>query len=108
MPGKGWRGGGIGRPAHWTACESRLQPWVWSGQGAPRGVEPVTDPHLCSQNQLILGVMGIDVALNDIKRLTPNYTVSGGLHVRPALPPVGTRLGPTQEAVVIRTPCGDL
>lgn len=33
-------------------------------------------PCLCSQNQLILGVMGIDVALNDIKRLTPNYTVS--------------------------------
>lgn len=31
---------------------------------------------LCTQNQLILGVMGIDVALNDIKRLTPNYTVS--------------------------------
>lgn len=27
------------------------------------------------QNQLILGVMGIDVALNDIKRLTPRYNV---------------------------------
>lgn len=30
------------------------------------------------QNQLILGVMGIDVALNDIKRLTPRYNVRGG------------------------------
>lgn len=41
-----------------------------------RGIEPTADPCLCFQNQLILGVMGIDVALNDIKRLTPNYTVS--------------------------------
>lgn len=41
-----------------------------------QGIEPTADPCLCSQNQLILGVMGIDVALNDIKRLTPNYTVS--------------------------------
>lgn len=40
------------------------------------GIEPTADPCLCFQNQLILGVMGIDVALNDIKRLTPNYTVS--------------------------------
>lgn len=30
------------------------------------------------QNQLILGVMGIDVALNDIKKLTPRYNVRGG------------------------------
>uniref|UniRef100_F6U8C6 Calcium voltage-gated channel auxiliary subunit alpha2delta 2 n=1 Tax=Ornithorhynchus anatinus TaxID=9258 RepID=F6U8C6_ORNAN len=28
------------------------------------------------KNQLILGVMGIDVALNDIKKLTPSYNVS--------------------------------
>uniref|UniRef100_A0A3Q3DWZ7 Calcium voltage-gated channel auxiliary subunit alpha2delta 1 n=1 Tax=Hippocampus comes TaxID=109280 RepID=A0A3Q3DWZ7_HIPCM len=28
------------------------------------------------QNQLILGVMGIDVSLNDIKKLTPRFTVS--------------------------------
>lgn len=41
-----------------------------------------------SQNQLILGVMGIDVALNDIKRLTPNYTVRVHLHTYPALPPM--------------------
>lgn len=27
------------------------------------------------QNQLILGVMGIDVSLNDIKKLTPRFTV---------------------------------
>uniref|UniRef100_H0W7I3 Calcium voltage-gated channel auxiliary subunit alpha2delta 2 n=1 Tax=Cavia porcellus TaxID=10141 RepID=H0W7I3_CAVPO len=35
------------------------------------------------KNQLILGVMGIDVALNDIKRLTPNYTVRVHLHTYP-------------------------
>lgn len=35
-----------------------------------QGTEPTADPCLCFQNQLILGVMGIDVALNDIKRLT--------------------------------------
>ncbi|XP_031419479.2 voltage-dependent calcium channel subunit alpha-2/delta-1 [Clupea harengus] len=28
------------------------------------------------QNQLILGVMGVDVSLNDIKRLTPRFTIS--------------------------------
>lgn len=28
------------------------------------------------QNQLILGVMGIDVSLDDIKKLTPRFTVS--------------------------------
>lgn len=43
------------------------------------------------KNQLILGVMGIDVALNDIKRLTPNYTVSVHLPTRPALPPTQTQ-----------------
>lgn len=39
-----------------------------------------TSPPPCAsfQNQLILGVMGIDVALNDIKRLTPRYNVRGG------------------------------
>lgn len=31
---------------------------------------------MCFQNQLILGVVGIDVALNDIKKLTPRYNVS--------------------------------
>lgn len=35
-------------------------------------------PCISFQNQLILGVMGIDVALNDIKRLTPRYNVRGG------------------------------
>lgn len=28
------------------------------------------------QNQLILGVMGVDVSLEDIKKLTPRFTVS--------------------------------
>lgn len=32
------------------------------------------------QNQLILGVMGIDVSLDDIKKLTPRFTV-GLFHV---------------------------
>lgn len=46
-------------------------------------------PRSSFQNQLILGVMGIDVALNDIKRLTPRYNVRGvpfALHPCPALP----------------------
>lgn len=30
---------------------------------------------LC-QNQLILGVMGVDVSLEEIKKLTPRFTVS--------------------------------
>lgn len=50
----------------------------------------VTVPFLCAQNQLILGVMGIDVALNDIKRLTPNYTVSVHLPCCPGLLPIVT------------------
>ncbi|KAF5927972.1 hypothetical protein HPG69_013802 [Diceros bicornis minor] len=33
------------------------------------------------KNQLILGVMGIDVALNDIKRLTPNCTLGANGYV---------------------------
>lgn len=44
-------------------------------------LSPLQTSCLCSQNQLILGVMGIDVALNDIKKLTPNYTVSVQLHI---------------------------
>lgn len=32
-------------------------------------------PSQKSQNQLILGVMAIDVSLEDIKRLTPRFTV---------------------------------
>lgn len=63
----------------------------------------MTHPRLCSQNQLILGVMGIDVALNDIKRLTPNYTVS----VAPLCFPWDTA-GPAQEAGGDQTPRGDL
>lgn len=43
------------------------------------------------QNQLILGVMGIDVALNDIKRLTPRYNVRGG-----PFPPVPVLRCPSQ------------
>lgn len=56
------------------------------GPGVPHGLDSLqyTIPFLCAQNQLILGVMGIDVALNDIKRLTPNYTVSVHLPHYPA------------------------
>lgn len=44
------------------------------------------------QNQLILGVMGIDVALNDIKKLTPRYNVREGLlpHLPLSQGPVAT------------------
>lgn len=58
---------------------------------------PLQTSCLCSQNQLILGVMGIDVALNDIKRLTPNYTVSVQLRIHPALPPTRTRPDTAEE-----------
>lgn len=34
------------------------------------------------QNQLILGVMGVDVALSEIKQLTPRYKVSDTTHTR--------------------------
>uniref|UniRef100_A0A8D2NHB4 VWFA domain-containing protein n=1 Tax=Zonotrichia albicollis TaxID=44394 RepID=A0A8D2NHB4_ZONAL len=37
------------------------------------------------KNQLILGVMGIDVALNDIKRLTPRYNVLAAGALSPCL-----------------------
>lgn len=70
------------------AC--KLRPWMWGmGMGLPIELSPLQTPCLCFQNQLILGVMGIDVALNDIKRLTPNYTVSVHLCICPALPPWG-------------------
>lgn len=58
---------------------------------------PLQTSCLCSQNQLILGVMGIDVALNDIKRLTPNYTVSVQLRIHPTLPPTRTRPDTAEE-----------
>lgn len=38
----------------------------------PKGSVPF---FICFQNQLILGVVGIDVALDDIKKLTPRYNV---------------------------------
>ncbi|XP_073786390.1 voltage-dependent calcium channel subunit alpha-2/delta-1 isoform X4 [Danio rerio] len=34
-----------------------------------------TEARSRSQNQLILGVMGVDVSLDDIKRLTPRFTI---------------------------------
>lgn len=67
------------------------------GRELARELSPLLTSCLCSQNQLILGVMGIDVALNDIKRLTPNYTVSIHLRVLPALPPIGTQPGSGEE-----------
>lgn len=53
------------------------------------------------QNQLILGVMGIDVALNDIKKLTPRYNVRG--ECSPSIP--APRL-PTCPVALLR--CGQL
>ena len=32
------------------------------------------------QNQLILGVMGVDIAINEIKRKTPTYRVTDACH----------------------------
>lgn len=60
-------------------------------------LSPLQTSCLCSQNQLILGVMGIDVALNDIKKLTPNYTVSIKLHIHPTLPPLRTQPDTAEE-----------
>lgn len=72
-------------------CEQLEALGVRFGQwSSPVELSPLQTPCLCSQNQLILGVMGIDVALNDIKRLTPNYTVSVHLPIPPALPPTWT------------------
>lgn len=83
------------RAAGRLACApvvSGSDPHVPRGRGGPSPCFPVptlavagdspAPTHLppCAsfQNQLILGVMGIDVALNDIKRLTPRYNVRGG------------------------------
>lgn len=91
MPQQVWDGGGTDRPSAWTGstiCEQLEALDVRFGQwGFPMELNPFQTPRLCSQNQLILGVMGIDVALNDIKRLTPNYTVSIHLPIHHALPP---------------------
>uniref|UniRef100_A0A8C2BMH6 Calcium voltage-gated channel auxiliary subunit alpha2delta 1 n=1 Tax=Cyprinus carpio TaxID=7962 RepID=A0A8C2BMH6_CYPCA len=40
-------------------------------------VQPIFNEHNrnCMNNQLILGVMGVDVSLDDIKRLTPRFTI---------------------------------
>uniref|UniRef100_A0A9J8BZ56 Calcium voltage-gated channel auxiliary subunit alpha2delta 1 n=1 Tax=Cyprinus carpio carpio TaxID=630221 RepID=A0A9J8BZ56_CYPCA len=40
-------------------------------------VQPFFNEHNrnCMNNQLILGVMGVDVSLDDIKRLTPRFTI---------------------------------
>lgn len=35
------------------------------------------------QNQLILGVMGVDIALSEIKELTPRYKVREIIHLHP-------------------------
>lgn len=42
-------------------------------------------PPICpkKQNQLILGVMAVDVSLEDIKRLTPRFTVRACARVCP-------------------------
>lgn len=45
----------------------------------PNALFCLTPPYSQHQNQLILGVMGIDVSLLDIKKLTPRFTVSSTL-----------------------------
>lgn len=50
-------------------------PWLVVAGDSPAPTH--LPPCISFQNQLILGVMGIDVALNDIKRLTPRYNVRG-------------------------------
>jgi hypothetical protein len=39
-------------------------------------VNPASLLRLLRQNQLILGVMGVDIAINEIKRKTPTYRVT--------------------------------
>ena len=43
-------------------------------------VNPASLLRLPRQNQLILGVMGVDIAINEIKRKTPTYRVTDACH----------------------------
>ena len=87
--------GGLPGGWHVLPCApavSRSNPHIPGGRSSPPPCFPVPvlavagdspaptrlPPCTSFQNQLILGVMGIDVALNDIKRLTPRYNVRGG------------------------------
>lgn len=85
---------GCWRLAHPTVCPHSVRIWPTHPHREKRSISCAPVPMLalagdspaptclsrCAsfQNQLILGVMGIDVALNDIKRLTPRYNVSCG------------------------------
>uniref|UniRef100_A0A8C2Y3W3 VWFA domain-containing protein n=1 Tax=Capra hircus TaxID=9925 RepID=A0A8C2Y3W3_CAPHI len=75
----------LGRPMVLAGKEAKQVQWT-NGLGmVVTGTLPVfnltQDGPGEKKNQLILGVMGIDVALNDIKRLTPNYTLGANGYV---------------------------
>uniref|UniRef100_A0A2K6ETY0 Calcium voltage-gated channel auxiliary subunit alpha2delta 1 n=1 Tax=Propithecus coquereli TaxID=379532 RepID=A0A2K6ETY0_PROCO len=72
-------------PIQWMACENKAirintqeyldvlgRPMVLAGDKAKQ--VQWTNVYLDALNQLILGVMGVDVSLEDIKRLTPRFT----------------------------------
>lgn len=108
VPGEGWArpqqvwGWRRGRAGLHTACESSLRP---CGGWFPMELSALQSPPcFCSQNQLILGVMGIDVALNDIKRLTPNYTVSIHPPIRLPCLPCGRRQAQQRRLMGITAP----
>uniref|UniRef100_A0A2K6EU15 Calcium voltage-gated channel auxiliary subunit alpha2delta 1 n=1 Tax=Propithecus coquereli TaxID=379532 RepID=A0A2K6EU15_PROCO len=75
-------------PIQWMACENKAirintqeyldvlgRPMVLAGDKAKQ--VQWTNVYLDALNQLILGVMGVDVSLEDIKRLTPRFTPIG-------------------------------
>uniref|UniRef100_A0A8C3QHM6 Calcium voltage-gated channel auxiliary subunit alpha2delta 2 n=1 Tax=Cyanoderma ruficeps TaxID=181631 RepID=A0A8C3QHM6_9PASS len=97
---QGWHPGGtggcreyldvLGRPMVLAGNRAKQVQWTNVYQDAlglglvVTGTLPVfnlTEDSSDRKNQLILGVMGIDVALNDIKRLTPRYNVRGAAAV---------------------------
>lgn len=65
--------------------QSKKNAYIGSGEGNQKWSFKVVFSFLFCffqhQNQLILGVMGIDVSLGDIKKLTPRFTVSLWLHI---------------------------
>lgn len=86
----GWQGGGHVSDHEGLFCTPQgtgMAPITLTFQAKPRlsalgsNLSPAHNAFLplflSFQNQLILGVMGIDVALNDIKKLTPRYNVRG-------------------------------